>query len=216
MKELATVFYAWVLYTRIDALLSSPGEPSEVLGAGRALRTPAEFDPRNPEVAEAIAFYRDLADTVRASGSELLVVYFPLSYAIHREDESRWRHLGVRDVEAQIAFDEAFVRYLQELGIDCLDVSPDLRRAAAEGRRLYYWLDIHWTAEGNAVVADAVARHLLAQQRPRSRRAPRPLRAGVRGRSAAVRRRGARVQAPDAQVIRRGDATIEQQGRLHR
>lgn len=165
-KNFATVFYAWVLSTRFSSGPEVEGEPAEVLGAGRELHAATgAFDPTTPEEVEALAFYEDLATTVRENGSELLIVYFPLSYAIHPEDASRWRHLGVRDVESQMRFDAAFCAYLTQHGTRCLDVTPELRRAAESGERLYYWLDIHWTARGNAVVADAVAAHLLAALR---------------------------------------------------
>jgi hypothetical protein len=163
IKKLATVFYGWLLWTRLDALRGdTPDGDGRVLGAGREMKQAEEFDPARPEVVEALGFYRRLADTVRTAGSELLLVYFPLSYAIHPEDEIRWRHLGVQDVEGQMAFDAAFVEYLNGISIPCLDATGELRRAAAT-ERLYYWLDIHWTAAGNRVTARTVADHLLGE-----------------------------------------------------
>ena len=88
------------------------------------------------------------------------MVYLPLSYAIHREDESRWRHLGIRDIPRQMAFDTAFVHYLNECQIPSLDITPQLQKSAQGGKRMYYWLDIHWTPAGNAAAARAVADHL--------------------------------------------------------
>ncbi len=164
-KNSATVFYAWVVAARLGATLDAGNAP-EVQGAGRELHAAQSgFDPRAPEEVEALAFYHDLDATVRRSGGELLIVYFPLSYAVHPEDTSRWRHLGVRDVASQMRFDAAFCEHLSGQGIPCLDVTPALRRAAGSGERLYYWLDIHWTPGGNAVVARAVAEHLLGPDR---------------------------------------------------
>jgi hypothetical protein len=162
VKRLATVFYAWVFWTRLDALRGDGAVGGgEVLGAGRELKAASAFDAADPEVAEALDFYRQLAAAVRAAGGEPLVVYLPLSYVVHPEDVSRWRHLGVRDVETQMAFDAAFVRHLNALGIPALDLTGSLRRSAA-GERLYYWLDIHWTAAGNRVAAQAAAEYLTS------------------------------------------------------
>jgi hypothetical protein len=161
LKQSAIVFYGWVMATRVRALLGAE-EPSEgVQGAGRELAAQQRFDPERPALRGAIDFYDELRSAVEEGGARLLVVYFPLSYAIHPEDVSRWRHLGVRDGEAQRRFDDDFCRFLSGRGIPCLDITEDLARAARErGERLYYWLDIHWTAAGNAVAAEAVARAL--------------------------------------------------------
>jgi hypothetical protein len=163
LKQLATVFYAWVIYTRFDSAFLSKGAPSGgVEGAGRELQLHGEFDPNGSEVVKALDFYDDLRTTMDAAGARLLVVYFPLSYCVHRADLSRWKHLGVANVEAQIAFDDAFCRYLTDRGISCQNITQNLIHAASDtGQRLYFWLDIHWTALGNDVAARAVAHHLL-------------------------------------------------------
>ena len=161
-KKLATVFYGWVLWTRLNT--DSPARPGErggaVLGAGREMAAPTDFDPTHPEVREAMHVYNKLAGIVRETGARLLVVYFPLSYAIHREDESRWRHLGILDIPRQMAFDAAFVRYLNEYQIPSIDITQQLQKSAQVGKRMYFWLDIHWTPAGNATAARAVADHL--------------------------------------------------------
>ena len=70
----------------------------------------------------------------------------------------------MQNVAAQEAFDTAFVKYLNAQNIPTLDISKDLRDAAAHEKRLYYWLDIHWTPEGNAVAARAVGRSLVGRR----------------------------------------------------
>ena len=169
LKKFATVFYGWVLWTRLDSLLQEEQEADggAVLGAGRELATAVDFDPRRDDVREALDFYEDLRRVVTEAGSDLLVVYFPLSYAIHRSDVSRWKHLGVHDVEAQIAFDRDFARHLSSLGLPTKDITGELAEAAADGERLYYWLDIHWTPAGNEVAARAIAEHLVETRSPR-------------------------------------------------
>lgn len=162
-RRSATVFYAWLALARLRQALARDDAPREIAGAGRPLAEATHFDAASPREAESLSFYRDLAATVRAGGAEVLVVYFPLSFAVHPEDESRWALLGVRDVPGQAAYNAAFCGHLNAHGIACLDVSRDLRGAASGGRRLYYWLDVHWTPAGNDVVARAVAAHLAGR-----------------------------------------------------
>jgi hypothetical protein len=162
LKKFATVFYGWILWTSLNS--GSPARSGEQsLGAGREITAPIGFEPTNPEVREAMLFYNKLASIVRRAGARLLVVYVPLSYAIHQEDESRWRLLGLRDIPRHMAFDAAFVRYLNECQIPSIGTTQQLRKSARDGKRMYYWLDIHWTPAGNAAAAQAVADYLTGQ-----------------------------------------------------
>jgi hypothetical protein len=164
LKKSAIVFYGWVLSVQLETRFGWGGDGARVSGAGRELKLARPFDPADPELSRALGFYEDLRRTVEAGGSQLLILYFPLSYCVHPEDMARWKHLGVRDVDEQIRFDADFCAHLRTRGLDCLNATPDLVEAAAkEHKRLYYWLDIHWTPAGNRVTADAVARHLRAE-----------------------------------------------------
>lgn len=167
-KNFATVFYGWVLWTKLNTA-HSPLQPEEkggaVLGAGREMTASTDFDPIHPEVRGPMHVYTHLADVVRAAGAQLLVVYFPRSYAIHREDESRWQYLGTLDIKRQMAFDLAFVHYLNECRIPSIDITQQLQKSAQGGERMYYWLDIHWTAAGNITAARAVADYLVGRTR---------------------------------------------------
>jgi hypothetical protein len=160
LKNSALVFYAWNLYTKLGSTKEESKHPASVRGAGRELSMQTTFDATSPLFTDSNSFYNDLKRATKDSGADLLVVYFPLSYAIHPEDVSRWRHLGVTDVKAQMAADEAFCKHLNSSSIHCLDITKDLHLAALGGKRLYFWLDIHWTAEGNAVAARVVANYL--------------------------------------------------------
>jgi SGNH hydrolase-like domain, acetyltransferase AlgX len=133
------------------------------LGAGREIFAPPDFDVRHPQVREAMHVYTKLAGNVRAVGARLLIVYFPLSYAIHREDVIRWHHLGIRDISRQTAFDAAFVRHLNDCQIPSIDITQQLQKSAEIGDRIYFWLDVHWTPAGNAAAAEAVADHLAGR-----------------------------------------------------
>jgi hypothetical protein len=127
------------------------------------MQTHGEFRADDPVVLESLGYYRALRGEASDSGADLLVVHFPLSYAIHEEDVSRWRHLGVRDIAAERSFNGQLCNHLaSNEGIPCLDITEALRSAAERSNeRLYYWLDVHWTEAGNRVAAEAVADYLL-------------------------------------------------------
>lgn len=161
LKQSATVFYGWIAYTRLRSLFGAEPASKAIQGAGRELVPQARFDPTSPELASSLSFYDELRTAVDGAGARLLVVYFPLAYTVHPEDLPRWRNFGVQNIETQKAFDDEFCRFLPGRGVPCENISNDLIRAAKEsGDRVYYWLDIHWTPEGNRVAADAVFRRL--------------------------------------------------------
>jgi hypothetical protein len=160
VKKFATVFYGWILWTRLNTGSQVTSGNRDMLGAGREMPAPIDFEPAHPEVQEAMQVYSKLGDVVRKAGARLLVVHFPLSYAIQTEDESRWRLLGIWDMPRQMAFDAAFVRHLNECQIPSIDLTPQLQEIAQAGKRMYFWLDVHWTRAGNAAAAQAVANHL--------------------------------------------------------
>jgi len=166
LKNLATVFYGWVLWTKLSTARPS-AQLEEKGGAvqevGREIAASTKFDPLHPEVRGATQVYTRLANVVRAAGAQLLVVHFPRSYAIHREDESRWQHLGLLDIERQMAFDGDLVHHLNECRIPSIDITQQLQKSAQAGKRMYYWLDIHWTPAGNITAARAVADYLVGR-----------------------------------------------------
>jgi lysophospholipase L1-like esterase len=151
-KNFATVFYGYYLY---QALLSPPG-PAEQ-GTGRELYGREDGGADAAAVADMVATYRGYVDFVRGVlGAEVRVVflYVPLSFAVHPEDEPRWRHLGVADHAARREQARRRIEALREAGIAIVDTSP-LLRDRGRSERMYYWLDIHFTPAGNGAAADA-------------------------------------------------------------
>jgi hypothetical protein len=164
-KKSAVVFYTWMVYTRLRSESAESGATGTIEGAGRDLSVREAFDPESQEVRDAAIFYDDLRRTVEDSGARLLVFHFPLSYVVHSEDMARWRHLGVRNVDQQIAYNDAFAQHLDREGYVCLNGTSDLvDHAESTSARLYYWLDVHWTPEGNSAAADSVAEYLQAHR----------------------------------------------------
>jgi len=160
-KNSATVFYSGVM-TGLMLKALHPGESSEgIEGAGREMRNSAPFEIDTPGVKESLDFYNNLKQNVEESGAHLLIVYFPLAYVVHPEDRGRWALHGVENVDRHIDFNRMFASYLNESGIRCLNLTDSfIDMAKKENGRLYYWLDIHWTKQGNAVAAKSVGRFL--------------------------------------------------------
>lgn len=164
LKNFAVVHYGWVVYTKMSAALGTAPVEKRIEGAGKEIREQAHFDLNEELTRHSLNFYRRLGDSISAAGAKLLIVHFPLAYRVHREDVSRWKHLGVEDFTLDMSFNEKFCAYLSQQGTPCLNITQDL---IGEGQRsperLYYWLDIHWTPKGNRVAAESVTRHLLGQ-----------------------------------------------------
>jgi len=157
LKRVAIVYYGWMAFTRFAA-------PAEVEGGGRKLAaTDAPFDAGAPDARDALSFYDAFAAAVREAGAVPLVVYLPLAYRVYPGDVTRWRHRGITDPEAGRARNEALLDAVRQDGVPVADLTDDLRAAAAADTvRLYYRIDIHWTAAGHAAAARAVAGRLLA------------------------------------------------------
>lgn len=58
------------------------------------------------------------------------------------------------------------MQWCRETELRCLDLTPALSAASAEGTQTYYTYDQHWTPDGNRVVAEAVQRFLEAPAEP--------------------------------------------------
>jgi hypothetical protein len=167
LKNFALVHYGWVLYTTVNSAVGEHAKDKRIEGAGRELKEQTQFDPEEEFTRSSINYYRHLSNSVSSAQAKLLIVHFPLSYCVHRGDISRWKHLGVIDVDGQISFNEKFCGYLSQQGIPCLNITQELIGEAQHSQeRLYYWLDIHWTPKGNRIAAQSVTRYLLSRSNP--------------------------------------------------
>ncbi|MBX3354594.1 MAG: hypothetical protein KF724_02725 [Phycisphaeraceae bacterium] len=160
-KNSALVFYGWIAVTNFQRMVASDGGSREITGAGRVMKRFREFDPNDPEIAEALAFYREQREAMSARGVRQVIVHFPLAYMVHPEDRARWSHQGVLDTEEELRFNEAFCQALAAEGFEVINITQDLIDAVPQGR-LYFPVDIHWTPLGNRVAAEATAAKLLS------------------------------------------------------
>jgi len=96
-------------------------------------------------------------------GAPTLLVIVPTKWQVHADD---WRAFlkhhdrGIDDGWDLDKPNRRLARLAEARGMPVLDLQPALRAAAAEGTRLYYAVDTHWTAEGHAVAARELARYL--------------------------------------------------------
>jgi len=121
--------------------------------ADAALRWDAYEGERFEKTKAAFLRGRDEAE---GRGIRLLVVFIPTKFRVYGgycrfPAESpclSWRPWRLR---------EDLAAFCRENGIDLLDLTDPMRRAAADGRLLYAAEDSHWSAEGHRFVADLLA-----------------------------------------------------------
>ena len=139
-----------------------------------SLAVPAEFNvyARSYDAQTSYAWkvteriIQELDDDVAKAGAELLIAYVPSRAAVYSEDwKATRRRYGKSSDEWNVN------RVAGELadicgrnGVPFLDLTSALQVAAADldrkEKRVYFEKDGHWTPEGNAHVAQALARFL--------------------------------------------------------
>ena len=160
VKNLATVFYGFYVYQTLV-----PSTPAGDTEAGKELYDASEASELGPEaVADQYARFTAFARRVAGEETAVAFVHLPLSFMVHPEDKSRWRHILRLDSATARERTRAEVEAVRARGLTMIDPTDALvERADAE--RLYYWLDIHLTPAGNRVVAEQtvpVLRELVA------------------------------------------------------
>lgn len=111
-------------------------------------RTVAGARPDRPEFHLAVAALRDLRALAREGGARTVVVLLP------SKEEVYLPLLGRPVADPTAALREALARE----GIEHVDLGPVFRARA--GRRLFFEEDGHPNAEGQALIAEGVLRHL--------------------------------------------------------
>lgn len=168
VKKFGIVFYPWSIFVKLKGWFNGgdvTATTKQLEGSDRPANPSWAFDLSHPGMIDSLNFYDRLCDTVTGDGTRLLVVFLPSAYCVHREDVGRWYQGGQWDTDAEIGFNRTFCEHLNSQGITCLNIHDSLVDAARRNKeRLYYWLDVHWTALGNDVAAGAVADYLLDRQ----------------------------------------------------
>jgi hypothetical protein len=102
---------------------------------------------------------RQIEDAIAESkriNAQFVLLYFP------QKEEVYWE-LAKERVGNVDAFRERINRLRNEIlafcsgrALLCLDLTPALKSRGLRGEELYYPVDIHWNARGNAVVAEEI------------------------------------------------------------
>jgi hypothetical protein len=105
--------------------------------------------------------FREMKTSASELDAELVVLLFPFKeqvyWEIARQYQSDGASIELEDMDAPLA---AVRDSLEREGINYCDLTPDLRKGAAQGRQLYLKVGAHWTDEGNELAADSIARCL--------------------------------------------------------
>jgi hypothetical protein len=147
-KQSAIVFYTWYLYQTVFA----PEKMEKGLGTDFYKDAPA--DTVNAE--GILNPYHEYIDFVkRAAGDRVKTafLYIPYSYVVHSEDRARYSHVGTNAPNETKNLSAKIESLLAENSIIYIDPTDALVDKAANSR-MYYFLDVHFTAAGNKVLAD--------------------------------------------------------------
>lgn len=163
-----------------DLRLTSP-PPAPDRPAARTAGASVPFDsriyvtPNLPEVDYAWrvteALLERLRDRTAAAGGQLLILYAPAQHIVLGDicrDLGRKYGLPATSCDHR-QLPKGLAEMTARLGIPFIDPVPELEAEAARleplGRRLYYRLDGHWNADGNRLVAEILANHILDPDR---------------------------------------------------
>ncbi len=83
----------------------------------------------------------------------IVFLYVPFSYVVRPADVSRWQHLGYLNPYGIRKAAKEIKEILKRDGISFIDTT-DALVVEDKNKRMYYYLDIHLTPEGNRVVAE--------------------------------------------------------------
>lgn len=126
------------------------------------------------------------AETVRATGAELVLLVLPAAAQVSPEHHAARAELGI-DIPPEALSDrtvnEKLDAFCRREGLLCIDALDATRRAARSGARLFYPIDGHPTAETHALLAKTLAPELTKHIRrilPRSLSRPTAARSGLR------------------------------------
>lgn len=147
-KQSAIVFYTWYLYQDIFA----PDKMAQGLGT--------DFYKEGPQDSIAddaiLDHHRDYIDFVKNSAGEQVKTAFlhvPYSYVVHPEDIARFAHQEIIAPGEMRALSARIEKLLAANSIIYIDPTDALVDKAYDDR-MYHFLDVHFTAAGNKVLAN--------------------------------------------------------------
>lgn len=103
---------------------------------------------------------RDARALVQTWGGSLVVLLMPTKEQVYRDLAEPL--IGADHMALLDATYAAMLDFCAQTDLTCIDLLPVFQAHAQAGEQLYYTTDIHLNAEGNAVLADALAAWLAA------------------------------------------------------
>ncbi len=146
------VFYGWYFY---QGFIS---KPSSNIGLGTELYENASKGDsiaitRYEECAKIYVEYKNFVRESLGKDIPIVFLYIPYSSVVRPTDVSRWQHLGYQNPFEIRKEAKEIKEILKRYNIIFIDTT-DVLEAKDKNKRMYYYLDIHLTPEGNRVVAE--------------------------------------------------------------
>lgn len=148
-KQSAIVFYAWYLYQTVI----TPEKMERGLGTDFYKQGPQDTVDSEGIIKPYIDYINFVENAV-GEQVKTAFLYIPYGYVVHPEDRARYAHKGVSITPDEMrALSARNKSLLADNSIIYIDPTTALVDKAADSR-MYYFLDIHFTAAGNKVLAD--------------------------------------------------------------
>lgn len=147
----------WGLF---NYLLFQEGRDGVLIGEDGWLFTKEEFDyspHQAKEVEEKIEYIKEVHDRLAARNVKMVVALIPAKARIYKENLGRYNFPSYKD-----GIYKQSERELQSRGIAVADIY-DAMKNRADREKLFLKTDTHWTPQGAAVAADAVAKEIKAE-----------------------------------------------------
>ncbi len=158
VKRFALVFYGYYAYNAVVKPGPAPDATRSLYAKSEnAAGTEATFE----EISETYASQAEFLKSLLGPETDVAFIYLPYSFAVHPGDIVRFPGVVPEDVPITRSRIQSGIEAIERRGIPILNALPALMDHAA-GHRLYYWLDIHFTPDGNRIVADIAVPFLQA------------------------------------------------------
>lgn len=137
------------------------------------------YPPKLEEKFQAVLrLVEGMNQTCQDSGAGFLLMLIPTEFQVYPETWTKYRSYGITQPfsPGEDGLDQPQARILsfcRERSIQCLDLLPQLRRAANNSRTMFFAPDGHWNAEGNRLVAQVLGQAIHANRKA-PREAPSP------------------------------------------
>ena len=144
------------------AILDLQGNRYPKLFIDKFMAATSEEMLRHAEFVALAGVLSEFKHVCQANGITPMVLYIPTAAHVYAKystpaSGSNWLRVLKTQIAASDHTEDAVSALVRETGVDFLSLTAVFRRAAGEGRMLYYPLDAHWNSEGRELAARFVA-----------------------------------------------------------